>query len=306
MNVPLDLSVETLRHRLAGLIDAHTPDNGAVSTAIAGLRLVCRPEQTEPAPCFYEPALTVVAQGAKTVMLGTARYIYDQSHCLFTAVDVPVCSQVTRACAKVPFLALSLRLDIEMTQALLAEIPPVPSPQTGTDNGAFAIAPVSSRLLDAFVRLVRLLDTPADIDVLAPLICREIHYLLLTGAQGAQLRRLAAADGRLRRIARAVNWLKTHYSEPCRIVHLAGLAGMSVSSLHHHFKAVTGQSPLQFHKQLRLQEARQQIFAGLDVASAGYRVGYESPSQFSRDYRRLFGLPPGRDSVQSRLSSLGD
>lgn len=290
--------IEALRRQLVAALYAWTPSDGTFATVLDGLTLYRHDAPTEAKPCFYEPALTIVAQGAKAVMLGGKRYIYDQAHCLLTSVDLPVASQVFKACGTMPYLALSLRLDMRLVGEMVAQMPALAP--TAVADPALNIGKVTAPLLDAAVRLIRLLSTPDDTAVLRPLYEREILYRLASGPQGPRLKRLVSADGRLRRVAKAVTWLKRHYAEPCRVDDLAAQAGMSVSSLHHQFKAVTAQSPVQFQKHLRLQQARRLMLAGCDAATAGFRVGYESPSHFSRDYRRLFGAAPMRDVAALR------
>lgn len=294
MRSETEAEIEPLRRRLVAAILPFVAADGATVAAIDGITLYRHAGPTEPHPCFYEPALTVVAQGAKAVVLGGHRVVYDQAHCLLTSVDLPVTSRVVRAGPAEPYLAVSLRLDLRLAGEMLAAAPRARASGDAAADG-LAVDRVSPGLLEAVVRLVGLLAAPADVAVLRPLYEREILYRLMTGPQGARLARLTAADGRLQRVARAIAWLKRHYAEPCRVEDLAAQVGMSVSALHHQFKAVTAQSPVQFQKQLRLQQARRLMLAGADAASAGFTVGYESPSHFSRDYHRLFGASPIRD-----------
>jgi AraC-like DNA-binding protein len=239
-----------------------------------------------------------VAQGTKQVVLGSETLEYDPANYLITSVDLPVVCQVVRATRHIPYLALSVTLDVRQIAELMSELPEPPPAPPGR---GMSIGRLSAPLFDAVLRLVNLLETPTDIPVLWPLIEREILFRLLSSDQGAWLRHIAMTGSRTHQIARAIDWLKTHYAEPLKIENLARISHMSPSSLHHHFKMVTTMSPLQYQKQLRLQEARRLMLSeSVDAALAAHRVGYESPSQFSREYRRLFGAPPIRDIAQLR------
>ncbi len=254
----------------------------------------------EPLRVLYKPALCVIAQGSKQVILGDEVYPYDASHYLAVSVDVPVTGQVTRATPAAPYLCFQLDLDPTGLAELMLKWSLPPRPARGPSRGLF-LGKTEPVLLEAVLRLVRLLDTPEDIPALAPLATRELLYRLLKSEHGWRLGLIATANSQAQRIARVVGWLKTHFAEPLRIEDIAREVHMSPSSLHHHFKAVTAMSPLQYQKQLRLQEARRLLLSqDVDVATAGFRVGYESPSQFGREYRRLFGRPPGQDVRQLR------
>lgn len=280
---------------LARLIDRFAETDWSTPTVIPGLQLHRWTHPTEPNCVMYEPALTIVAQGAKQVLLADEAYDYDPSHYLVTAIDLPVLSRVVRATPEEPLLCLSLALDVAALGALIAT-PGCPEPKPIPAPRGMAANRIGLPLLDAVVRLTRLLETPASIPILAPLAVREILYHLLTGADGARLRHLAVAGSHAHRIACVTEWLKAHYAEPLRIAELAKLAHMSVSSLHHHFKAITAMSPLQYQKRLRLNEARRlMLVEKRDAASAGHAVGYDSASQFSREYSRVYGTPPRRD-----------
>lgn len=280
---------------LVAVIDRYAESDWSTPTAIPGLVLHRWTHPTEPNCVIYEPALTVVAQGAKQVLLADETYDYDPSHYLVTAIDLPVLSRVVRATPEAPLICLSLALDVARLGALIAT-PGFPEPKPIPEPRGMAANRIGLPLLDAVVRLVRLLETPASIPILAPLIEQEILYHLLTGADGARLRHLAVSGSHAHRIACVTEWLKAHYAEPLRIDDLAKLAHMSVSSLHHHFKAITAMSPLQYQKRLRLHEARRlMLVEKRDAASAGHAVGYDSASQFSRDYSRVYGTPPRRD-----------
>jgi AraC-like DNA-binding protein len=287
---------------LRALIERHC---GAARwrTAITGVTLRRASAPTVPVATLCEPLLCIVAQGRKRAMLGEKILEYDAAKYLVGSVDLPVTSEICEASAETPYLAMSLVLDPAAIAAMLLDMPP------GADDGrpapGLAVSPLTADLLDPVVRLLRLLDRPRDIPMLAPLAMREILYRLLLGSQGPMLRQIALADSRLSQIARAIAWIKQNYERPLRIEALAAIAHMSPSSLHRHFKGVTAMSPLQFQKRIRLQEARRRVLGlNVDAASVGFSVGYESPSQFSREYSRLFGVPPGRDAARLRASAL--
>ncbi|HEX6902183.1 MAG TPA: AraC family transcriptional regulator [Thermoanaerobaculia bacterium] len=248
-----------------------------------------------------DPAFCVIAQGSKQVWLGDSVYRYDPAHYLLATVELPIVSRIVEASPERPYLSLRLDLDPALVSSVIVEAGHLPAPNRG-DMRAIDVSPLDADLLDATVRLVRLLDSPAEARVLRPLITREIVFRLLMGDQGNRLRHLALlGGGHTDRIAEAVERLRKELNQPLRIESLARELGMSVSGFHHHFKAVTAMSPLQFQKQIRLQEARRLMFGeNLDAASAGYRVGYEDASQFSREYKRLFGQPPMRDVERLR------
>jgi AraC-like DNA-binding protein len=293
---------------LADLIARNTKQDGIHPTPITRLNLVRLSRPTAPLPTLYQPAVCIVAQGRKQAMFGHTVYVYDRSQYLVVSVDLPIVSQILEASAERPYLCVRLDLDPAMLAALLLEVEPAgPNGENGGSDRppgfGLALSVLTPELLDAANRLLRLLETPSDIPVLAPLAEREILYRLLSGEQAARLRQIARADSKLQQISRAIRWIKRNYAEPFRIEAVAAEAGMSPSALHQHFKAVTAMSPLQFQKQLRLQEARRIILSqAVDAATAGYRVGYESPSQFSREYSRLFGAPPMRDIARLKTS----
>lgn len=233
-------------------------------------------------------------------MLGTTAYVYDAATYLVASVDLPVMGSVIEASRDAPYLCLVLDLDMTVLSDLALRYP-CQSSDDNVPSAGIALNETSPELLDAAVRLVGLLDTPGDIEALAPLVVREMLYRLLTGSGNGIIRQMAQADSRLNQIAKAISWLRSHYTEPCRIDSMADIAGMSRSTFHAHFKAITAMSPLEFRTELRLQEARRLMATeAVDAASAGYRVGYESPSQFSRAYARMFGLPPAKDARRLR------
>lgn len=294
----LAAAISSSQSSLADLITRHLAHDGAQATAIPRLNLLRASQLTVPLPVVYEPAVCLVAQGHKQVILAKQSYIYGPEQYLVTSVDLPVIGQVIDATPTKPYLCVRLDLDPAQLSALLMETEPTSasSPTTGTLELGLAVVPIEQLLLDATLRLLRLLDTPRDIPILAPLIEREILYRLLSGPYGARLRQIALADARLLSVNRAIHWLKHNYAEPFRMETLAREARLSASALHHYFKSVTALSPLQYQKRLRLQEARRLMLGqALDTATASQSVGYESPSQFSREYSRLFGAPPARD-----------
>ncbi len=264
-------------------------------TDVPGLTLVRRTALGSPACTTYEPSLAVIAQGRKRVELGRTAFFYDESRFLLTSVDLPIVSQLVEASEQKPFLGLVLKLEMPVVRELLsreeiqvAEAPP--------DSPAMATGETTAELVGACCRLVDLLKAPEDIPVLSGLIQREIIYRILRSPEGARLRAIATLGEQSHRTAKAIAWIRSNYAKPLRVEDLAKIAGMGVSTLHHHFQALTAMSPLQYQKQLRLQAARGRMLVdGLDAASAAFEVGYESASQFNREYSRLFGQPPMRD-----------
>lgn len=288
------------RAELCRRIERHTPGEGLFETAIPGLFFARLTQPSGMSRALHNPALCVIAQGAKHVMLADELYVYDALRYLVVSLDLPVCGQVVEASPQMPYLSFRLDFDAAEIADLMLQVGPI---ETGTQRSArgMFLGRTNDGLLDAMLRLMRLLDTPEDIPVLAPLARQEILYRTLKGEQGWRLGQIALADSQTQRIARAIAWLREHYAEPLRIEEVAREVHMSTSSLHHHFKAVTALSPLQYQKQLRLQEARRLLMSeAVDAATAGHRVGYESPSQFSREYSRLFGTPPARDQRRLR------
>ena len=288
--------------QLAELIDRFSKDDGIHTTAIPRLSLIRSARPTEPLHALHEPALCIVAQGRKLVMLGELVFEYGAAKYLVVSVDVPIIGQVIEASTAAPYLCLRLDLSPAVLGALILEAGMMrgAAEQSGASLMLSAVTP---ELLDAAVRLLRLLDNPADIPVLAPLAEREILYRLLRSDQAPRLQQIAVADSKLQQVNRAISWIKNNFDKPFSIERIAVEARMSASALHEHFKVVTAMSPLQYQKQLRLQEARRLIFSqAMDAASASHHVGYESPSQFSREYRRLFGAPPVRDIERLRAS----
>lgn len=287
---------------LAVLIDRFSEVEGINETAIPGLKLIRVTAPTEPMHALHEPAICLVAQGRKQTMLGDQIFEYDGSKYLVVSVDVPIVGQVIEASPETPYLCVRFDLDRKALAALLLEVGAgVPDASCAA---SLALSEVTPDVLDAAIRMVRLLENLRDIAVLAPLVERELLYRLLLGEQGGRLRQIAHAESKLSQVHRAIAWIKQNFRESFAIETLAGEARLSASALHQHFKQVTAMSPLQYQKQMRLQEARRLILAdAMDAASAAHSVGYESPSQFSREYRRLFGAPPVRDVAQLRAAN---
>jgi AraC-like DNA-binding protein len=268
---------------------------------LPGLYLSRRSVPLEPLHSVVKPSLCVVAQGSKEVLLGESHYRYDPAHYLLATVDLPWVSQVLDASKERPYLSLRLELNPILVNSVMAEAGYFSASLTPADPMAMAVSPFDADLLDAAVRLIRLLDCPAEAQVLLPLVTREIIYRLLIGEQGSRLRHLAFSGGYTSHISRAVERLRQDFDQPLHIELLARELGMSVSGFHHHFKAVTALSPLQFQKRLRLLEARRLLLSeDLDAASAAYRVGYNDASHFNREYKSLFGAPPLRDVQRLR------
>jgi len=298
-------TVIAMRTELARRIAAHAKSAGEHPTAVPGLLLFRR---TEPTACYravYEPSLTVFVQGRKLINLGGTQYLCDGSSFLLSSIDVPVQSQIVEASVETPLLSMFLRLDMPAVREVLSreDVPPSAAPAR---RHGLAVGQTTAGLLSACTRLIDLLDTPEDIPFLSHLIQREIVYRILRTPQGERLRAIATSGDLSQRTARAIAWLKANYAKPLRMEDLAGVAHMGVSTLHHQFRALTAMSPLQYQKQLRLQTARQRMLMdGIDATRAAYDVGYESVSQFSREYSRFFGQPPMRDVKGLRESKAG-
>jgi AraC-like DNA-binding protein len=270
-------------------------------TEIPGVSLHRRTSPTPPCRTTYHPGIILVAQGRKQVNLGPTSFIYDESHFLLTAVDLPIVSRVAAATDEIPCLALSLSLDMSMVRELLGR-EEIHVAETPSDSSAMSIGQTTPEFLNACCRLLDLLDSPQDIPFLSRLIQREIIYRVLRGRVGARLRAVATLGDPSHRTAKAIAWITANYAKPLHVEELAEIASMGVSTLHHHFRVLTAMSPLQYQKQLRLQSARNLMLNnGLDAASAAFEVGYESATQFNREYSRFFGQPPMRD-IRALLS----
>jgi AraC-like DNA-binding protein len=284
-----------LRAELARKITLFVGSAEKRATEIPGLTLHRRTGPTAPCSATYEPGAVVVAQGRKRVDLGRNTFIYGDSRYLLTAIDLPTVSQVIEASEQAPCLAMALKLELPMIRELLSR-EEIDVAETQPDKPAMATGETTVEFLSACCRLIDLLGTPRDIPFLSGLIQREIVYRILQGAEGARLRAIATLGDQSHRTAKAIAWIKANYAMPVRVEELADIAGMGVSTLHHHFRALTAMSPLQYQKQIRLQAARgRMLIDGIDAASAAFEVGYESASQFNREYSRFFGQPPMRD-----------
>ena len=288
-------SLEEMRSDLAAKITAHTPLAGENTTAVPGLALF---RKTACTPCFLtsvEPSVSVFVQGRKRINIGGLEYLCDETSFLVASIDLPIQSQIIEASEDVPQLAMRLRLDMQIAREVVGreDLPKATGP---TDRRGLAVGRATAGLLSASGRMIELLDSPEDIPFLKHLIEREIIYRILRTPQGERLRAIATSGNLSQRAAKAIAWLSANYARPLRMEELAEIARMGVSTLHHQFRALTAMSPLQFQKQLRLRVARERMLSdGLDASSAAYEVGYESISQFNREYSRFFGLPPMRD-----------
>ncbi|MFB9947254.1 AraC family transcriptional regulator N-terminal domain-containing protein [Rhizobium puerariae] len=292
---------------IVSIAERFTRGDGEFATAVDNLFISRRSDPSEPHHSSYRPCLALVLQGAKSLRLGAETINYATGEYLLASFDLPVAWSVTEASPESPHYCLAFAIDSEKLADLLrrVEIPHPAAPSESQRGITVNVAP--PELLDATVRLLRLLDRPEDIPAMAPLIEQEILYRLLTGPDGARLLNIAIADSNSNRIARAIAWLKQNFALPLRIEDLADRVNMSISSFHHHFKAVTAMTPVQYQKKLRLHEARRlMLVERIDVGNAGHRVGYQSPSQFSREYSRLYGLSPVRDMEAMRDSAAAE
>jgi len=299
----MDNDFEQARTRLAAKVARWTLGGERFVAPIDGLSLYRHAEAGAPASCMLAPAIAIPVQGAKQALIGTDSYVYGDGRFLITSVDLPAVLQVASASPERPYLSVVLTLDLELLAQLALDarpqLPQVPEPS----RPGVALGHTTAALLEAFDRLVGLLDEPDSIAVMAPLIRREIFFRVLRGGGGAHLLQLAVAGSRRQRIGQAIDWLKANFREPLRVEGLAALADMSPSRFHHHFRQFTAMSPLQFQKWLRLMEARRlMVTQGVGASNAAFDVGYGSVSQFSREYARQFGSPPRRD-VEGLLRS---
>ncbi|HRH44318.1 MAG TPA: AraC family transcriptional regulator [Pyrinomonadaceae bacterium] len=291
--------IKNNREELVERMALALPADGTIEV-FPGLILGRSSHQTERLHSVFTPAFCVIAQGGKQVLLGEEVFRYDSGHYLISTVDLPIVSHVAEASIEKPYLTFRLNLDASLVASVMMESG-LETKKSDASIKAMDVSPIDSNLLDAVVRLARLLETPDEGKIMAPLIIKEIVYRLLKGEQGARLSHLLPTGGDTRRISKAVEQLRNNIAQPLKIENIARDLGMSISGFHHHFKSVTAMSPLQFQKQIRLQEARRLMLGeDLDVASAGFRVGYEDPAYFSRDYKKLFGAPPQRDIAKLR------
>src|SRR5579871_1165378 len=290
-----DPRVTEVLKELAGAINKTLDRAADLSTGVPGLALYRNTAPTAPNPCTYEPSLLLIPQGKKRVDLGKQSYVFGESTFLLTSIELPIVSRVSVASVEKPYLAFFLKLDMGMVRDVLhTEEVQISAPSVGT--GGMVLGEATLELLAPCCRMVQLLDTPQDVPFFGKLLQREIIYRLLQGTQGDRLRSIATLADQNHRTAKAVNWLRENYEKTLNVDDLASMTGMSRSTLHHHFRSLTAMSPLQFQKQLRLHAARQKLLTGeLDAASAAFEVGYESPSQFNREYKQIFGKPPMRD-----------
>ena len=283
-------------HELRTLVERHGRE-GASETSISGLTLYVETDPAVATYVIYQPVLALILGGAKRTVLGGRVFHISAGDYVAVSVDLPASGEVTKA----PYCAVTLALDLNVLASLMAE-------GSGRASGAaeaFDVDRAGPDLLDSMLRLVRLLDRPEDVPVLAPSMQREVFWRLLQSPSGPMVRQIVLADSHLSRVSRAITWLRANFAASVRVERLAAVAGMSPTSFHRHFKAATAMSPLEYQKQIRLQTARARLLAQPgDVAGVGFSVGYESPSQFSREYARLFGAPPGRDAERLRGSAL--
>jgi AraC-like DNA-binding protein len=294
-----------MRVELARKIAAHSEVEGDMATPIPGLTLFRRSTLTSCYSATYEPSLIVYAQGQKHVTIGGTTNICDESTLQLTSIDMPVISQVTRASKEEPLLALILKFEMPMVREILSQEEFL-APEVCAGTRGMAIGKTSPELLSSCMRLLDLLDTPRDIPFLSSLMLREIIYRVLRSPLGKHLRAIATLGDQSNRTAKAVAWLKANYAKPLRVDELASVAQMGVSTFHHHFRSLTAMSPVQYQKRMRLHVARlRMLIEGMDAATAAFEVGYESASQFNREYRRLFGQPPMRDVKAHQLTSAG-
>jgi len=293
----------SLLTEVRSLISRHARQNG-LTAPLAGVSLVHADTPTSPSHSLCKPTFALVVQGAKRTTLGTQIFDYAAGDYLVASVELPISGYVSRATSHEPYLAMTMALEPSSIAALLVDAKIDPR---GADAAAIAINRAPDNLLDAVTRLLRLLDHPEDIAVMAPMLEREVLWRLLGGEQGSTVRQIGLADSHLTQISRAIAWIRDHYAEPLHSEILGHASGMSASTLYRHFRAITGMSPLQFQKHIRLQAARARMLANAtQVATIGFAVGYESASQFSREYSRLFGMPPGKDAVRMRAAGDAD
>lgn len=293
------LRIQINREELVGRIMQAVPTDG-VAEVFPGIFFARSSKPTQRLHSVFTPAFCVIAQGSKQVLLGEDVFVYDSGSYLISSVDLPIVSHVAEASADRPYLSFRMNLDSSIVASVMMESG-VETKKNNCMVKAMNVSPIDADMLDTVVKLARLLDNPNEMKFLAPLVIREIIFRLFRGEQGARLSYLIHSEGDTQRISKAVKELRENISEPLKIENLARNLGMSVSGFHHHFKSVTAMSPLQFQKQLRLQEARRlMIGEHLDVASAGLKVGFDDPSYFSREYKKLFGEPPRRDIEKVR------
>ncbi|WP_229612176.1 AraC family transcriptional regulator [Vibrio parahaemolyticus] len=290
--------------KLAKLIDRWTGNANQYDTPISGLRFSRWTTPTPPTSYTHNPSICLIAQGRKRVLLGEESFIYDANRFLISSVDLPIIANIIEASEEQPYLGLIMELDLTEISQLIVDSE-LAFTQSKEAQKGIAVGELSESLLDAFVRLAELLDEGQNIKILAPIIKREIFYRLLMSEQGTRLHQIVTAGSHSHQIAKAIDWLKNNFVKPLSVGDLASYTGMSKSSFYTHFRSMTSMTPLQFQKKLRLSEARRLMLTeNLDAMAVTFKVGYESPSQFSREYSRLFGAPPSKD-IKSLRENLG-
>lgn len=293
-------NINAKRKRLIDRLVQRMPAPGSYPTEIEAFSLHRRDETNQPESCFFQPTITLLIQGRKRTIVGTEEYDYGEGQCLVNSLDLPSTNYIYEASPEKPFLVMALNINKSLATQLAAEIPPAMRVESDEEKN-ISIAKADQDVVDAFIRLLELLDKPDQIPVLAPMIIREIHYRMLIGPQGGFMRMVNTLGSQSNQIAQAINWLKDHYREPLQVDELARKVNMATSTFHRHFKQVTTLSPLQYQKRLRLYEAQRLMLVENEyAANACMAVGYESPTQFNREYKRLFGEPPSRDISRVR------
>ncbi len=291
------------QHKLARQISHWTGDQNQFDTPIPGVRLSRWTEPTPPASYTHNPSICLIAQGRKRVLLGEDAYVYDANHFLISSVGLPITANIMEASPEMPYLGIIMELDLQEISQLIVDSELAFKQPKHAQKG-IAVGELSMPLIDAFVRLMALLDEPDNIKVLAPVIKREIFYRLLTTEQGLRLNQAVTAGSHSHQISKAIDWLKNNFVKPLSVGELASYSGMSKSAFYTHFRSMTSMTPLQFQKKLRLSEARRLMLTeNFDAMTTTFKVGYESPSQFSREYSRMFGAPPSKDIKSLREAS---
>ncbi|GAA3063805.1 AraC family transcriptional regulator [Rhizobium viscosum] len=294
-----------IKTALTQYMDSHGGGDGLYATALPGFYLMRSSTLTMPKPAIYKPALCIIVDGAKQIMFGERLFTYSAMQSLVISVEMPAFGQVIEASPERPMIALTLELDVTILREVLEAMEAPPKPSGDGGPGVF-VQNFGTELQDCILRLMRMLGTPKSIPILRQSILREISFWLLSGENGSEICKLALPGSRTRRVADAIHILRDNFTAPVRVEQLAAAARMSPSSFHQHFKMLTSMSPLQYQKQLRLLEARRLMVAdGINAANAAYQVGYESASQFSREYSRMFGTPPKKDAQEHRAQPAG-
>ncbi|OCG00788.1 AraC family transcriptional regulator [Gilliamella sp. wkB112] len=293
--------LEQTNYYLKRKIIQHLPRSARKSTVIPGFILSRHDNDSPQENCFYRPMIALVVQGFKRSMIGNEEFNYGKNHFMVVSVDLPGSYHITGATPAEPFISISIKLDKHIISQLLTEMPIKPTSLKRKPTSQVSVAEVSLPILESFLRLVDLLDEPENIQIIAPMIIKELHYYLLCSPVGESLRLANSSGTKINQISTAIDWLRNNYAKPLDIEQLAKFVNMSSSTFHRHFRQVTTFSPLQFQKQLRLYEAeRLMLVEGKDVKTVAFQVGYESPSQFSREYKRQFGEAPHRDMLKKR------